>query len=156
MAQAIPPVSDRPTPPRTRSGPCSECGTVFEPKRRWHQHCSDACRAKAWKARQRALDFSPPLKPVPIVIDQRVPQAERPRLKRHAVRIWDALEAECAISNAGFALMFPPGTAWRTRLSEVRAALRKHRGWAKGRDPDPIPHHDCGGGLVWYWIERLP
>ena len=28
------------------------CGQGFEPRREWHRHCSDACRAKQWRDRE--------------------------------------------------------------------------------------------------------
>jgi len=60
--------------------------------------------------------------------------------------IWAQLEAGPA-SNRELALLLPPGAAWRTRLSDLRIYLR-----GQGGPEEPIPHHDAGGGLVYYWL----
>ncbi len=128
------------------------CGDrIDEGKRADARFCSDACRFDAWDTknpRQKALDFTPPPAPVPPVVDQRVPKQERRRLRRMSRLILARLEQGPA-SNRELAQMFPPGAAWRTRLSDVRFHLR-----GGNRDCEPIPHHDCGGGLVWYWLRE--
>jgi hypothetical protein len=72
-----------------------------------------------------------------------VPRLEARRLSAMSGRILDRLRLGPA-TNRELAEMFPPGAAWRTRLSDVRFWLRR-----RGED---IPRHECGGGLVWYWI----
>ncbi|MGE5747311.1 MAG: hypothetical protein ACM33U_08620 [Solirubrobacterales bacterium] len=94
--------------------------------------------------RQAALDLTPAPAPLPPVQDQRVPKREMRRLSEASMRIEVALRLEGPISNRGLALMFPPGSAWRTRLSDVRLWLQKQG--------ETVASYDCGGGLWWYWI----
>ncbi len=130
------------------------CGVWFRPKK-WNQrfcHSKEADRAYNAAhpvARQRPLPLDPPPAPLPPVVDQRVPKRERSRLEGHARLIWNRLEDGPA-TNRELALLLAPGAAWRTRLSDLRCWLRRHGGPA-----EPIPHYDCGDGLVWYWIEAL-
>ncbi len=117
-------------------------------------YCSDECRRAHWEAQhprqgvQRPLDFTPPPAPEPDAWDKRVSPADQKRLRRMSRLILARLEQGPA-SNRELAQMFPPGAAWRTRLSDVRFHLR-----GGNRDCEPIPHHDCGGGLVWYWLRE--
>ncbi len=128
------------------------CGVLFRPKK-WNQRsCSRRCTDRAYNAahpvaRQQPLDFSPPEAPFPPVRDQRVPRKERRRLCRMSRTILVRLQAGPA-TNRELAELFPAGAAWRTRLSDLRFWLR-----GGNTDTEPIPHHDCGGGLVYYWLE---
>lgn len=131
---------------RTRSGRCLECGREFRPSRKWHLHCSDACRAKGWKERQRALDFAPA--PLPPVVDQRVPRAERRRLGGMSRRIIDLLRERGVVTNREWADLLPPGAAWRTRVSDARKWLERTSG-------ETIRCRVQPGGLALYWIEAL-
>ena len=132
-----------------RSGRCYGCGRPFTPYDRRacvQRFCSASCRTRAWKARQAALDFTPPPAPVPPVQDQRVPREERLRLGRMSRAILDRLRMGGA-TNRELAAMFEPAAAWRSRLSDVRKYLQ-HQG-------ETVRRRDYPGGLVHYWIEVL-
>ncbi len=123
-------------------------------------YCSDACARLHWfelhprvDVRQRPLPFAPAPEPLIQPRDQRV-RARRRAFSRQAQRILARLEAG-PVANVELALMFPPATAWRSRLSDVRWELRRRLGLVKDEDPDPIPGYDCGSGIVWHWIERV-
>jgi hypothetical protein len=90
---------------------------------------------------QTALDFSRPLPPV---IDQRVPVTERKRLSGMSLQILERLRHSSA-TNRDFAEMFPPGAAWRTRVSDVRRWLE--------RQGETVKSETLRGGLCRYWIE---
>jgi hypothetical protein len=105
------------------------CGAaVFpRPRRRGSDqvYCSDRCRKLAWEAanpRQRALDFAP--QPIPPVVDQRVPRRDVARLAGHNATVLDRLRAGSA-SGADLERLLGPGSAWRTRVSDVRRWLRR-------------------------------
>jgi len=123
---------------------CERCGRRFEPGRPHQVFCEPACRYAAWQSRQASLLDDP--QPLPPVVDQRVPAREARRLCRMSRVVLDLLR-EGPISNRGLAQSFPPGAAWRTRVSDVRQ-------WLSGQG-ETVRHRDCGGGLVWYWIEVL-
>ena len=94
------------------------------------------------QARQGAFDWDSD----PPVIDQRVPSSERRRLSGHSALILERLRLG-PVSNRELALLLPPGAAWRTRLSDCRQFLQSQG--------ETISRHDCGGGLVWYFLEVL-
>ena len=102
---------------------CDRCGRRFQPKRRHQKYCEDACRLADWHARQADLPLEPPARPLPPVVDQRVPPAEQRRLCRMSRLILERLRKGQA-SNADLAAMFGPGAAWRTRVRDVRQYLR--------------------------------
>jgi hypothetical protein len=93
---------------------------------------------------QGRLDFTPTPRPVPPVRDQRVAKERRKVLGAKSQLILERIQ-KGPVSNAELALMFPPATAWRTRLSDVRFWLSAH-GTRMGS-------HDAGYGLWWHWIE---
>ena len=72
---------------------------------------------------QRAFDWTPP----PPVIDQRVPESDKTRLKGHNAAVLLMLRRGPA-TNAELAQMLGPGSAWRTRVSDVRLWLERHTG----------------------------
>lgn len=127
-----------------RANRCEVCGHRLQPSRPWQSHCSPACRKDHWKARQHALDFDPKPAPVPSVVDQRVSVADRVRLTGHNARMLELLR-EGPAPNTWLAQQFPPATAWRSRISDVRL-------WLQARG-ETVAREDCGGGLNWYWIE---
>ena len=132
-----------------RSARCANCGTTYEPYWRRvaaQRFCSERCRLAAFKARQAAIDFAPPAEPLPPVVDQRVSIADRERLTGHNARVLELLR-EGPAPNTWLAAQFPPATAWRSRVSDCRK-------WLQARG-ETITREDCGGGLVWYWIEAL-
>lgn len=137
-----------------RSRACQHCGRNFGPYSRRanaQRFCCEACRVADWKAqkaRQAALDFTPAPEPVPPVRDQRVPRHERPRLGGMAARIVEMLRARPVVTNREFAEEFPPGAAWRTRISDARLWLERHG--------ETIRSQTYSGGLCRYWIEALP
>jgi predicted nucleic acid-binding Zn ribbon protein len=120
------------------------------------KYCSDHCRWVAWdraNPRQRALPLDPAPAPFPATRDQRVPKSRRRHFSEQAQTILSRIE-EGPVSNWELARMFPPATAWRSRLSDARWELRRRYGL---RDEEqPIGCHDCGHGLVWHWIEANP
>lgn len=161
----------QPSQPRSEEEPrevplCDVCRRPYPPKAkrggRPKKYCSDACCRLAWErvhpglramppeTRQRALPLDPPPDPLIPARDQRTLAARRRHFSEQAQTILTRLE-EGPCSNAEMARMFPPATAWRSRLSDARWELRRRFGLRPKLDPDPIPHHDCGGGLVWYW-----
>lgn len=131
-----------------RSGVCAECGARFAPyprRRESQRFCCASCREKAWKARQRHLFEAEPLPPVQ---DQRVPVAERRRLGGMSARIVELLRQRGVVTNREFAEEFPPGAAWRTRVSDARRWLER-RG-------ETIRSYTQPGGLAMYWLEDKP
>ncbi len=120
----------------------------------------EAHRWKAWDqkyprpipSRQRPLPFIPASEFLIQPRDQRV-RARRRAFSAQAQRILARLEAG-PVANVELALMFPPATAWRSRLSDVRWELRRRLGLVK-EDQDPIPGYDCGGGIVWHWLGEV-
>jgi hypothetical protein len=90
---------------------------------------------------QTALDFSRPLPPV---IDQRVPVTERKRLSGMSLQILERLR-DGGATNRELARMFPEGAAWRTRVSDVRKWLEK--------GGETITSEVFPGGLAYYRIE---
>ncbi len=116
-------------------------------------YCSWGCRSAIFdhpeRKRQLPIRFSPPAEPLIQPRDQRV-RARRRAFSRQARRILTRLEAG-PVANVELALMFPPATAWRSRLSDVRWHLRKL--WGLPDEAQPLGHHDCGGGIVWHWLE---
>lgn len=125
---------------------CGACGRPLVGKQvEW---CSDHCRWEAWdkaNPRQRAL---PGLRPEPPVQDQRVPVGERRRLGGMSARIVELLRQRGVITNREFAEEFPPGAAWRTRVSDARL-------WLEQRG-ETIRSHTQPGGLAMYWLEDKP
>lgn len=95
---------------------------------------------------QMRLPWTSPAPAAPPVVDQRVPVQERDRLSAQSRRILERLR-EGPVQNRELAEMFPPGTAWRTRVADVRRWLRS-RG-------ETVTATDLGGGLYSYRIERL-
>lgn len=93
---------------------------------------------------QQPLPLEPAAEPVPPVVDQRVPFRERPRLTWQSVQILERLRRG-PVTNRELAQMFPPGAAWRTRLSDCRLWLERFEG-------KTIKSADCGGGLWSYEI----
>ncbi len=169
MAQATPPAPDATPCEYSHGRPfvacrCG-CGQDVPPPKPASRHArlyaSDACRARVRnrklaaalaevEARQRPLPLDPAPEPLIQPRDQRV-RARRRAFSAQAKRILARLEAG-PVANVELALMFPPATAWRSRLSDVRWELRRRLGLVKDKDPDPIPGYDCGGGIVWHWI----
>lgn len=138
---------------RDRSGRvCSRPGCGKALIGRQTDWCSETCRWKVWDAknpRQRALPLDPPAEPLIQPRDQRVPKVRRRGFSYQAHLLLARLE-EGPCANVEMARMFPPATAWRSRLSDARWELRRRFGL---RDTeDPIPGYDCGGGLIWHWI----
>ncbi len=134
---------------------CPSCGRPYKPHQKNQEYCSRRCYDRAYNranpvARQRPLPLDPPAEPLIQPRDQRV-RARRRAFSAQAQRILARLEAG-PVANVELALMFPPATAWRSRLSDVRWELRRRLGLVKDKDPDPIPGYDCGGGIVWHWI----
>jgi hypothetical protein len=93
---------------------------------------------------QAPLDFSP--RPLPPVVDQRVPKEERRRLSGMSLAIHDRLR-QGAATNVQLAAMFRPGAAWRTRVSDLRLYLEQHG--------ETVRTASLGSGLFSYWIEAL-
>lgn len=127
------------------------CG---KPRARKGRFCSRQCKDRAYNAahpvaRQRLLLLDPPPAPLIRPRDQRTLPARRRGYSAQAKRIMDRLE-QGPVSNAELALMFPPATAWRSRLSDCRWEFRRRYGLRD--DQDPVPGYDCGGGLVWHWL----
>lgn len=137
---------------------CFSCEKWFQETNPGQRYCSRRCKDRAYNlthpvARQKALPLDPAPAPLPPVRDQRVPRERRPTMSGASLRIYRRLQ-EGPVSNWELAAMFPPAAAWRTRLSDVRWALRAADG--AGSDSQPIGHYDCGGGLVWHWLEAKP
>ena len=84
-------------------------------------------------------------RPVPPVVDQRVPREEHRRLGAMSQKILEVLRTEGRVSNRDFACLFGPGAAWRTRVSDVRL-------WLEQRG-ETVRCKTLPGGLAWYWIE---
>lgn len=108
-----------------RLRPCQWCGKPYRPyfrRERAQRFCSNSCRCTAHHAVQRALDFDP--WPLPQVVDQRVPEDERDALKGHNALVLDRLRAGGA-TGADLERLLGPGSAWRTRVSDVRRWLRR-------------------------------
>jgi hypothetical protein len=112
------PSCDQPVlPQRTRRG---------KPK----VYCSERCGSAHWDEQhprlpapvQAALDFAP--QPIPPVVDQRVPRRDVARLAGHNATVLDRLRAGSA-SGADLERLLGPGSAWRTRVSDVRQWLRR-------------------------------
>lgn len=127
---------------------CAECRAPLRGKQ--ERFCSDRCRYAAWdkahprvEARQASLDFTPPSAPLPPVQDQRVPTRE-PRLCRMSRTVLEMLRGG-PVTNRTFAESFPPGAAWRTRISDARLWLEQHGETIRSR-VEP-------GGLCTYWLE---
>jgi hypothetical protein len=100
---------------------CLECSKEFTPSKQEHRYCCSKHRWAAWdreNPRQRALPLDPAPEPVIQPRDQRV-KARGRYFSEQARRIMDRLE-EGPVANVELALMFPPATAWRSRLSDVR------------------------------------
>jgi hypothetical protein len=104
---------------------CAFCGNPFRKRRDWQTYCSDKCRKDGWTrmgAVQQPLDFAP--QPIPPVVDQRVPRRDVARLAGHNATVLDRLRAGSA-SGADLERLLGPGSAWRTRVSDVRRWLRR-------------------------------
>jgi hypothetical protein len=106
------------------------CGLEIRPSRRGgrfeREYASDACRARVRNRRtQLALTFLPAALPIPPVVDQRVPRRDVARLAGHNATVLDRLRAGSA-SGADLERLLGPGSAWRTRVSDVRRWLRRH------------------------------
>ncbi len=72
---------------------------------------------------QRAFEWTPP----PPVIDQRVPESDKTRLKGHNATVL-ARPRQGPATNVELAALLGPGSAWRTRVSDVRLWLERHTG----------------------------
>lgn len=96
---------------------------------------------------QMALHLEPPSRPLPPVVDARVPRSEKRRLAGMSAEILARLQRG-PVSNRELAEMFAPGAAWRTRVSDCRKWLESHRG-------QTVTHEDCGDGLYLYRIEEV-
>ena len=75
-------------------------------------------------ATQQALDFTPPPRPVPPVIDRRVPAEDDGKLAGDNLIVLEALR-RCAHTGAELEELLGPGSAWRTRVSNVRRWLER-------------------------------
>jgi hypothetical protein len=74
------------------------------------------------------LEFgSEPIRLTPPVIDQRVPESDKTRLKGHNQTVLVRLRQGPA-TNSELAELLGPGSAWRTRVSDVRLWLERHTG----------------------------
>jgi hypothetical protein len=110
------------------------CDQAVQPQRtrRGHRkvYCSARCCSLHWDEThprvkqpvQAALDFAP--QPIPPVVDQRVPRRDVARLAGHNATVLDRLRAGSA-SGADLERLLGPGSAWRTRVSDVRRWLRR-------------------------------
>lgn len=98
---------------------------------------------------QRALPLEHPTVPVVPVHDQRVQKSEHRRLNGMSLEILELLRRAGRVSNRELSVMFPPGAAWRTRVSDVRIWLQHQP------VPETIQCKTLPGGLAWYWIERI-
>ena len=65
--------------------------------------------------------------PVPPVIDQRVSKSDSARLKGHNAIVLARLRKGPAF-NTQLSTLLGPGSAWRTRVSNVRVWLERHTG----------------------------
>jgi len=65
--------------------------------------------------------------PLPPVIDQRVSKSDSSRLKGHNATILARFRQGPA-TNVELAALLGPGSAWRTRVSDVRLWLERHTG----------------------------
>ena len=82
--------------------------------------------------------------PLPPVIDQRVPKSDIPRLKGHNATVLARLRQGPA-TNVELAALLGPGSAWRTRVSDVRLWLERHTG-------ETVEASQVEGGL---WSYRI-
>lgn len=101
---------------------CVVCGTQFLSVRTWHRCCSDACRAAFYREVQGTLPLE--VQPVPPVVDQRVAGDERDALKGHNAAVLARLRQGPA-TGADLERLLGPGSAWRTRVSDVRRWLER-------------------------------
>lgn len=104
---------------RTRSVACPGCGTVLDPVWEWQMYCSDACRAEAWRRRQRTgvheqarLDFTPAASELAHTVRGR---------ETKAARILARLREGPANS---LELLRVGGIRYSARIHELRAQLR--------------------------------
>lgn len=95
---------------------------------------------------QGTLDFTPAPQILPPVVDPQVPKRDARRLGGMALRILERLR-ERPVTNPEFASLFPPGAAWRTRVSDVRKFLE-----AQG---ETVATRELSPGLWEYRIERV-
>ena len=128
---------------------CKVCGRLIT--RHSSFWCSRRCKDRAYNranpvARQHSLPLEPALSPLLPVQDQRVPRVERQRLSLQSQHILEALRRG-PVMNRELAEMFPPGTAWRSRVSDVRQWLER-RG-------ETVRSKTSAGGLCMYWLENL-
>jgi len=82
------------------------------------------------------------------VVDPQVPKSEAPRLGRMSEQIMARL-LESPATNAELAALFPPGAAWRTRLSDCRKWIESNGSMKT------ISATSLGGGLCRYAITSL-
>lgn len=101
---------------------CEVCRKPFHPTRSWQRHHNDRCRKEGWLARQHALDFEPPVELLPPVVDQRVPAEDVRALQGHNALVLERLRRGPATGRELDALL-GGGSAWRTRVSDVRRSL---------------------------------
>jgi hypothetical protein len=98
-------------------------------------YATDACRARVRnrrlaqalaevEGRQRSLPLDPAPEPVPPVVDQRVPLEDALVLAGHNALVLARLR-EGPAAGADLERLLGPGSAWRTRVSDVRRWLRR-------------------------------
>ncbi len=129
---------------------CQWCGADFgdEARKRGQRYCSARCKDRAYNhrnpvARQRHLFEA---QPVPPVVDQRVPQDESLTLRGHNVAVMARLRMGPA-TGPELERLLGPGSAWRTRVSDVRRWL--------GRTGETVRARRLAPRLWVYRIEAL-
>ncbi len=76
--------------------------------------------------RQGALCWDPPCVPIPPVQDQRIPVEDRDKLTGDNLIVYLALRERAMTGRELDLLCGGPGSAWRTRVSNVRVWLANH------------------------------
>jgi hypothetical protein len=122
------------------------CG---KPSARKGRFCSRHCKDRAYNAahpvaRQRPLPLDPEPQPVPPVVDERLDLTEEGKLRGDNALVLRRLRLGPAYGR-DLERLLGPGSAWRTRVSDVRRWLR--------REGETIRAHREASRLWRYQIE---